>query len=251
MSTSQGRRDPRIPVEVPVRITARGTTIDAVTADVSRRGLFIRTDWTPRCRQLIRLEVKLPGSERWLRLHAMASHLCTAPGRHGFGASLYGVGDEVRAQWVAFIESVRFAVGGEAPEIVDAEPDRAAAGGFDAVLRVKPATEAVFRKMHARLCRDGQLFVRAAARVPVGGEVLVEIVHPRSGQQVPLMGRVARHVRERATCGMVISLRLSRADAAALAALMSGGATPANDQASARVPVTASRVAAQLLAELG
>ena len=63
------RRDVRYQVRFPVQMTAGRRKSTLFAEDVSRRGLFLRTDTPPPLRQLVRIQLVLPPGQHALRGH--------------------------------------------------------------------------------------------------------------------------------------------------------------------------------------
>lgn len=107
------RRDERFRVQVRVQFRHDGRLHEALTSDVSFLGLFVVTRAAPAVRQLLRLDLEIPGQLAPLVLHAMVARVDAgdpSTGRPpGIGLRLYGVSDEERRTWSRFISGLRAA----------------------------------------------------------------------------------------------------------------------------------------------
>ncbi len=111
-------RDKRYRFQLPVIIRVGQATWNAVTQDVSYRGMFVRAEALPALRQLVKIEAILPPDRATFVTHAMSVHNL-APERLagralGVGVQFYAMGDE-RVQWERFIDFIR----GHVDEIPD------------------------------------------------------------------------------------------------------------------------------------
>ena len=106
MTIENHRRDARIDACIPVAVIRGRTSLDRETADVSFRGLFVKTSDPPALRSLVRLRVTLPG--RTLDTHAMAVHVVDGgDGREaGVGLQFWGLSGDDRRAWETFIRDL-------------------------------------------------------------------------------------------------------------------------------------------------
>lgn len=106
MTDDDKRREPRHAAHVSVKLTRQGVSSDLLTDDVSFRGAFVRTDEPPKLRQLVKLEVELPGGHK-IEAHAMVVHVRPAgPGVvPGVGVQFWGQMSEQRA-WERFVQDL-------------------------------------------------------------------------------------------------------------------------------------------------
>lgn len=168
MGSAKDRVHPRYRVDLTA--TARWRrTVAAVTAyDVSLTGAFIVSEEHPNARELVRLEMTLPGRPDPFSVHGMAVNF-TEVGDveakpNGFGVQLYAMDREMQRVWAQFIDLVKR--GGVArpaavPIVPPAPPAR-----FDVVDELPPLVipEPLMRTPVAHVP-----FVRAApVEVPAG-----------------------------------------------------------------------------------
>lgn len=107
-AVSDKRREPRFGARIVARIVRRGETLDLLTNDVSFKGAFLRTDSAPSTRQLVKVELVLPGGGM-VSGHAMVVHV-TPPGEGnrvpGVGLQFWGPLQNGKA-WESFIHELR------------------------------------------------------------------------------------------------------------------------------------------------
>ena len=112
MGGPQDRRSPRIPTELKVRVVGPKGTTDYTTYDVSRGGVFIKTDSPKSMRQLLRLEILLGADEKnVIETHGMVVHTISAAeadGREeppGMGIEFIAFGGDPRQKWEDFLRT--------------------------------------------------------------------------------------------------------------------------------------------------
>jgi hypothetical protein len=164
-----------------VRLVDGAQSRPAITADVSNRGLFVRTDeyWVPNA--LVRLHVTDPDDARPLALLGIVTRCVqarTEPGP-GIGVSLFGNGEAVTQRWHALVRrAAAAAVGWTASldtEVVD--PVRRAytrrACGFDLTLTTPKTLDG--RVTNAS---EGGLFMSLTDPLAVGTPVQLTLRRP-------------------------------------------------------------------------
>jgi Tfp pilus assembly protein PilZ len=204
--SSEARRDRRYRVRIPARLVRGKEVTHLLTEDISYRGVFLRTDKPPGLRQLLRLELALTPSGNEIAVHAMAVFLVPpgAPGDRaaGVGAQFYAMDAVSRRLWDQYIDYVkdRHPESTRAPVMAaplgSPDPVRRRFERFKAELHVRMDSE---QRLHEMLTSDlslGGMFVRTELDLPIGAEVCLYIVHPRTDVSFPLDCLVRRVVRE-------------------------------------------------------
>jgi hypothetical protein len=101
MTTENLRREARVEAKVVVEIQRKRSTMMVETADVSFKGLFVRTAEPLPLRSLVRLRIGLPS--RLLEAHAMVVHVVDGGGA---GLQFWGLSGKDRAAWDDFVRGL-------------------------------------------------------------------------------------------------------------------------------------------------
>lgn len=101
MTTENLRREARVAAKVMVEIQRKRSTTMVETADVSFKGLFVRTTEPLPLRSLVRLRIGLPS--RLLEAHAMVVHVVEGG---GVGLQFWGLSGHDRAAWDDFVRGL-------------------------------------------------------------------------------------------------------------------------------------------------
>ena len=109
MTTENLRREARVDVRVPVVVYRGKSPVSLDTADVSFKGLFVRTTDPPPLRSLVRLKVAL--FDREFEAHAMAVHIVKAENgdddrEPGVGLQFWGLAGPDRTAWDDFVRGL-------------------------------------------------------------------------------------------------------------------------------------------------
>jgi hypothetical protein len=96
---TEGRRDHRFRVIMPLELRHAGRVIRAQSGDVSLRGLFLRTEVTFEKNQFIGFELDLPFLDARVRLHGRVA-FCRSG---GCGIQFYGNGSDELELWGKFV----------------------------------------------------------------------------------------------------------------------------------------------------
>lgn len=115
MTTENLRRETRVDMRVPVVVYRGRSAMPLETADVSFKGLFVRTTEPPALRSLVRLKVAIIGRE--FEAHAMAVHVVKAgasgegsanDAAHvpGVGLQFWGLSGPDRTAWDDFVSGL-------------------------------------------------------------------------------------------------------------------------------------------------
>lgn len=209
--TEQDRqfRDVRVPIRLPVALKDRRAEWPLLTEDISRRGLFLRTDCPKPLRQLVQLRVTLLPAEDELDLLAVVVHSLghaqaqLRGGAPGMGMQFYGLTGAVRDRWERYVRKLEELHRAQAPGLPWMRP---AATPADPVRRQHQRYPAKFtvrlrdvNKLYEFLSRDisvGGVFLLAEEPLPVGDELVLLIVHPTTGEEFSVHGEVVRSVEE-------------------------------------------------------
>lgn len=100
------RRARRIDCELWAVWLKRSGNIEAAVADVSDRGLFVRSTELPRVGELGRLEVFLPNDPAPVALSVVVRSLRRTGARVGFGVELHAVDEKASQRWATFYASL-------------------------------------------------------------------------------------------------------------------------------------------------
>jgi hypothetical protein len=109
MTTENLRREARVDVRVPVVVYRGKSPVALDTADVSFKGLFVRTTDPPPLRSLVRLKVAL--FDREFEAHAMAVHIVKVDDTDetrvpGVGLQFWGLSGPDRTAWDDFVRGL-------------------------------------------------------------------------------------------------------------------------------------------------
>ncbi len=208
--TDQDRkyRDVRIPIQLPVAVKDRRGEWPMLTEDISRRGLFLRTDCPKPLRQLVQLRATMLPDDQDIELLAVVVHSLghakaqARGGAPGMGMQFYGMSGARRDRWEAYIRRIEALHKVRAPGVpwMEAPPD----APNDPVRRRHPRYPATFKvrlrdvsKLYEFLTRDisvGGVFLLAEEPLPKGSELVLAIVHPSTGEEFSVSGEVVRRV---------------------------------------------------------
>jgi hypothetical protein len=210
------RRSPHNAADLPVSLIIGGRRHPAVAENVSFKGLLVHTDApAPSLRQLVPLEIQLPGRDRALRYHAVVVRSFRVGNPDGAQARValvfYGIGEEQRAAWVRYVQHIAGKTMGGIPTRFGRGPmphmvrlaRSAVAGGCAAVVELRPRDPDEL----ARLCERGDVFVATPLALQRDERVYVILVHPVTEQVFGVQCAVSRVVRDREVEGVGVELR--------------------------------------------
>jgi Tfp pilus assembly protein PilZ len=183
-----------------------------LTWEVGYRGMFLITDRPPDERQLIKLEVHLPGGTR---ISAPAMVAWRRPssdvqGRpSGAGVQFYGIGREETAVWQRYVSrlveeaQLRASQGGRPPTTAsEPEGGRRRHHRTPATFRISSRSLARLHQIYARDVSRGGMFILTEYLVPVGERIQVDVVHPDTHETFVLDCLVRRAVRDGGRTGL-------------------------------------------------
>lgn len=174
---SDQRKSGRYRYRLPIDLHGPGGSERTFTEDVARQGVFLLTRAALRPRHLVKLTLHLPSGPIGAVAHV------TRATSSGAGLQLFALSGDAKRRWDAFL----FQVAGVAP----AQPGWIGrAASFVVKLRSTEALDDFLQKCVA----VGATFLRTPVLKPVGAEVVLVMVHPRSCEEFPLPGVVARLV---------------------------------------------------------
>ena len=209
-ASTERRRAPRIPVQIPVILKTQETRTSLLTGNLNRGGLYLRTDQPARLKELIEPEVDLGDGGPPLDAVAVVRHRLTPDealhlgNTPGMGVQWFGMAQRAKARWEAFADRLaaeHFAV--EAQSIAppaDTEPlpygmhdkVKRRARRYAAQFRVSLASAELLEECVTRDVSSGGMFL-ATEQVPaLGTKIQVLLVHPETEQTFALNGEVVR-----------------------------------------------------------
>jgi Tfp pilus assembly protein PilZ len=111
MGTPQDRIHARFKTDLAVTMKWRRSVVTVRAIDASDGGVFVRTDEQPNLRELVRLELTLPGRAEVFSVHGMPVNSAVAgdpEGREpGVGVQFYAMDRESQRVWGQYIEQLR------------------------------------------------------------------------------------------------------------------------------------------------
>ncbi len=205
MKFGDRRRDTRYSIQFPAQLVIGRQKRALMTSDVSRSGVFLRTDEPLALRQLVRLQLILPDGDLAIAAHGMAVHIVepskSSPERiPGVGIQFYAIDRETRIAWSAFVKQVEASCP-KAPDQTPlksqtaapiAEPIRRHAVRHPAVLRVKVSTADELVDLYSKNVSKGGMYIETPAKIAIGTSVIVVVIHPQTHDPF-LLEAVVRH----------------------------------------------------------
>jgi hypothetical protein len=202
------RIDRRHRVELDAALFWNRQRLDVHTTNISFSGVFLRTSAMPPIQQLIQFHVTIPNREEPLRMLGVVVR--TVPpgpegcGPSGIGVRFYGFDGEDRLAWIRYVSSL--GVGDDqGVRAAPAAPQMSEGGRFAASLQVRAPTTTELGRLVAVGFARSMAFFHTSARLTVGDAVVIELIHPTSGDVFAISARVTRAV-ERPQPGVVVSL---------------------------------------------
>jgi hypothetical protein len=186
MGSAKDRVHPRYRIDLAATARWRRTVANVTLYDVSQAGAFIVSAEHPNLRELVRLEMALPGRAEPFSVHGMAVNFANVGDVEarptGFGVQLYAMDREMQRLWAQFIDLVKRGGG----------PRAAPAPVVQPVLSARPAVEEDLPPLVIP-----EPFMRTPiARVPLVRTAVIEPQSPppagtRQGIQAPAAARPA------------------------------------------------------------
>lgn len=193
---SHHRQSERHACRLQVRLVDGTNARPALTENISRGGLFVRTDEFWVANALVRLHLTIPDEARPIALLGIVTR-CEQASNHGppgIGVSLFGNGEAVRARWTALVRRAGAAAAGwttplDAEDAVDAI--RRAHTRRPCDLPARLATAAGEQAGRLLSASEGGIFVSVGDLLPAGAAVTLTVLPP-DGEAVAVSGAVVR-----------------------------------------------------------
>ncbi|MDX9723476.1 MAG: PilZ domain-containing protein [Myxococcota bacterium] len=205
---SQDRREAaRIAVEIPVIVTDGAKTSRFLALDVSRKGMFIKSDAPSPMRRILRLSLPMPDGSADLQVLALVVHrvsveqALTRGVAPGMGVHLYGVGPVAKQRWEAYLETLASMSGGaSSARLVTKYP------GPPPIDAVKRRYERFHLELEAQLIGDelesartidvsaGGTLLSSSRALELGSKLDLILLHPQGETRFTANARVARVV---------------------------------------------------------
>jgi Tfp pilus assembly protein PilZ len=223
------RRYPRFPAAIPATLKLREGTLKLITGNVSRHGAFLRTDNPRPERELIQIRFSDPGPDITAMCMVVRAFPPAAPSPMGpgMGVDFFAISREAKDSWDAWVQDVKTRGFGpgvhpdgrpleDAPEeeiiigdeladeliVLDTADEVRSAGDSSPTKREHPRQRAMFLvRMNDRAqLRDfltidisqGGMFLRTPLLQPRGEKVDLVVVHPETGEEFHISGKVVR-----------------------------------------------------------
>lgn len=214
MSESRAqRRHPRYEAAIACTLALREGPLELITADVSRHGVFLRTERPRPAFELIPIRFRTPVGELEAVCNVVRSYPPSAPSDRGPGMSLcfVAIAQEAKERWEAFVDDLelrrgaallsppagvrppRHAKASERQKVHEGELDERRAPQ-KACFLVRFRNKARLREFLSTDVSQGGMFLRTPVPRGIGDPVDMVLVHPESQQEFPLSGRVVRVV---------------------------------------------------------
>lgn len=189
MANRSNRRDPRVNIVRDVKVqTAKGLE-SFETKNISYRGIFIICEDPLPLRRITRIEMEV-GSKRVAMLGMVAHRINVADAAErriapGMGIQIFSVGHQAREDWNNHVS-----------ELVDMDPVLVQAVRDHNLPRVKIhlATAEMLQTFTERDIPQGQIYYRTPEPLAENTEIILEILHPVSGQKFNMKGHVSKVV---------------------------------------------------------
>lgn len=237
-----GRRHGRVPLAMPVTIIVGKREVAALTEDVSRGGMRLRTDQPPPEKRFVQIRFHpAPGAAAVLLSGVTVRSVAPGEGRvPGVGVQLYGNAAQVVSEWERFVATVPATLGPNAGAPVHAraasvpvEPTRRRFARVAVAFEVRvPSVDDLLPFASRDVSKGGMFLVTDAPRT-VGDQLGVIIVHPDRDEGFEVNCVVRRVVTE---AGLGIGLGVEFTDLYAarrddLWEFLSGGIPELDDEA--------------------
>lgn len=200
------RRDRRFRYEKAATLVRGRTCSMVVTSDVGFRGVRLRTDAPPPLRELLVVRLQLPPDGEALELFGMPVWAVRGAGDgrdDGVGVEFFAVPVESQRRWNEFVR--RIARASPEPELevttpgeLEGRESRRLHERVVVELRVLVRTPAGSRMATTHYVSRRGAFLKASLKVKVGTRLELELIHPATGEPLPLQA-IVRHRGERAT----------------------------------------------------
>ena len=223
---SEQRRFKRIDVTVPVLVRLKSANIELVTGNISRHGVFMRTDNPLPDRQLVKMRFTIPGSIALEVVGMVARRVLpgsSGPSGPGMGVDFFSIGKDDKKVWDRFCMELERKP--ELATVMQSSPARTENSFIGRLQEIKksapPVSEssapkqAPVRRRHPRYaatflirmrdrgelssyyCRDisgGGTFLKTTLLKQLGEMLELVLIHPETDQEFALAAKVVRVV---------------------------------------------------------
>lgn len=200
-----GRRHGRVPLVMPVTMIVGKREIPAVTEDVSRGGMRLRTDQPPPEKRFVQVRFEpSPGAPPVLLSGVTVRVINPGAGRTpGVGVQIYGNAAQAVSAWERFVATVPATLGAAAgapvharADSVPVEPTRRRFERVAAAFEVRVPSVDDLMPFASRDVSKGGLFLVTDAPRAVGDRLGIILVHPERDERFEVSCVVRRVVTE-------------------------------------------------------
>ena len=210
----------RHPITLHVQVKTIQGWQELQTADVSRVGMFVRTQSPSPVGHVVQLRVQIPNGKPAMELMAQVRQVAKDNEEHplgpGMGLQFFAAAQELKNEWNAFITSLRpaptdlsYAENSEVlrdrlppPEVRDmlrkmresGELRQPTASSRPLFVTITPSTVERLMAVASRAERASTLFLRVTVPAEIGQRVRVVLVHPETDVEMALGASVLRVV---------------------------------------------------------
>ncbi len=211
------RKEPRLPCKIPVSLvrgrvaTPSGVLLymrapgevteqvtELLTEDVSLSGMFLRTDAPPNLRQVVKLQLEIPGSGHDMSAMGQVAHVVHVGDQHkrvpGCGILFFPLDEGTNRAWSAFIESLVQPTTLPLPSEIKFLPEpirrRAERHPTDLVVNVNSDDDAHVLSIHD--ISKGGVFIRSEIDFEIGAPLHVRFVNPVAHEEFAIDAVVRR-----------------------------------------------------------
>ena len=211
------RKEPRLPCRLSVALvrgrvaTASGVLLymraagevteqvtHLLTEDISLSGMFLRTDAPPNLRQIVKLQLTIPGTDHEMSSMGQVAHVVTVDDRFqrvpGCGILFFPLDHGTQRVWAGFIESLVQSTSLGRPSEMKQLPEpirrRAERHPTDIVVNVKSRDDQHF--LSIRDISKGGIFIRSDVDFEIGAPLHVRFVNPIANEEFAIEAVVRR-----------------------------------------------------------
>lgn len=178
------RRHPRLAMSVPLKLRTAEGEQTLMTSDISRAGVFVRTDTKFERYQLVRILVRLPTIGEEISVLALVARVVrpdSPEGKHsgpGVGLSFYSIDMTSQDAWDGFVAATEADQRNDTHHVVPRNADK------DFVEPVRRAHPRIPLEMSAHLETDDALYACLTSDISIGGSFLHTDESLEVGEQV-------------------------------------------------------------------
>jgi len=188
----QGRRSAlRVKARLKVRFKSTESFINEYTTNISKGGLFIRTNKPCELRDKVEIVLVIPGTEIEVTalgevIHVVGEDKATATMPAGMGIQLLELKKEDQEKIESFIKS---AVKTDADILGRRQHAR-----VETRIRVRFESREALVEEYIHNISHGGIFIQTQKPKQVGEQIILVLIHPETSQEIMLKGEVARVV---------------------------------------------------------